>query len=185
LGQELRSKSAEIVAEVERAPACLILQGTLPESPDLDYLRDTVGLLTWCLDNSGRIIFDVQTFEWWTPEDWRSKIFRPAAAVPRHHVVILVSEDDKPNTKWFHTRGMQKFGRPDISVRHVPPALKDGVIDLCNRFIDFQAFGGVVAEGEEVRMASLPPGGTVRHGGDLDDPDFNNVHMEIVWPGGL
>jgi hypothetical protein len=31
-------------------------------------------------------------------------------------------------------------------------------------------------------MATLPPGGAARHGGDLDDPDFNNVHLEIVWP---
>ncbi len=54
---------------------------------------------------------------------------------------------------------------------------KDGVVDLCSRFIELQAFGGVVAEGEEIRMKSLPPGLRCRHRGDLDDPDF--VHLEI------
>ncbi len=38
--------------------------------------------------------------------------------MPRQHVVILTSEecsgDGRPLT-WFHTRGMRKFGRPDLS----------------------------------------------------------------------
>jgi hypothetical protein len=31
-------------------------------------------------------------------------------------------------------------------------------------------------------MASLPPGGRCRAGGDPDDPDFNNIHVAIEWP---
>jgi hypothetical protein len=53
---------------------------------------------------------------------------------------------------------------------------------LCGRFIEHQAFGAVIPEGQSVRMASLPPDGVAHHGGDLDDPDFNNVHVELVWP---
>lgn len=30
-------------------------------------------------------------------------------------------------------------------------------------------------------MKSLLPGGIVHHGGDVEDPDFNNVHLEVVW----
>jgi hypothetical protein len=77
---------------------------------------------------------------------------------------------------------MRKFGRPDIGVRHVSSELQTGVIELCRRFIELQAFGGIVPEGEEIRMASLPPEGIVRHGGHIDDPEFNNVHFEVVWP---
>jgi hypothetical protein len=46
------------------------------------------------------------------------------------------------------------------------------------------AFGGMPADGETIQMKSLPAGGVVRHRGDLDDPDFNNVHVEIEWPPG-
>jgi hypothetical protein len=28
-------------------------------------------------------------------------------------------------------------------------------------------------------MQALPCGGTIHHGGDFDDPDFNNVHLEV------
>jgi hypothetical protein len=92
--------------------------------------------------------------------------------------VILVSEE--PNgTEWVHTRGLRKFGRPDLSVHGVSLLNKPGVIDLCNRFIELQAFGGAILEGQEIRMQSLPPGMRCHRRGDVDDPDFNNVHVEI------
>ncbi len=56
------------------------------------------------------------------------------------------------------------------------------MIDLCERFIEMMAFGAVIAEGQEIRMNSLPAGMRCHHAGDHDDPDFNNVHVEIMWP---
>jgi hypothetical protein len=73
--------------------------------------------------------------------------------VPRQHVVILTSEDpDDALLTWLHTRGLRKFGRPDLSVRRVPPQDREAVIDLFDRFIEFQTFGGVIEEGQEVRL---------------------------------
>jgi hypothetical protein len=77
---------------------------------------------------------------------------------------------------------MRKFGRPDISVHKVAPHHRDAVIDLCNRFIELLAFGGSVQDGEEVRLGSLPSGMKCIRSGNEDDPDFNNEHIEIVWP---
>jgi hypothetical protein len=150
----------------------------------LDYLRDCVGLLTFFLDNGACAIYDPQIFHWWTPQEWRDRVFTPAGPVPRHHVAILFSEEPKAKgLVWVHTRGMRKFGRPDISVRHVSPDYVVAVIDLCERLIEMQAFGAVIPEGQEIRMEYLPPGGVGHHAGDLDDPEFNNVHVDIVWPG--
>jgi hypothetical protein len=89
-----------------------------------------------------------------------------------------------PTARWFHTRGLRKFGRPDLSVHRVPPQYREAVIDLLERSIEFQAFGGVNAGGQEVRMKTLPRGMTCHQAGDPDDPDFNNVHVEITPPGG-
>jgi hypothetical protein len=126
-------------------------------------------------------------FCWWEPDVWKRRIFEPAAPVPRHHVVILTSEEESvvPQSDallWFHTRGMRKFGRPDLSIHNVPPRYHDAIIDLCERFIEFQAFGGVISPDYEIRMRSLPSGMTCRHEGDVEDPDFNNVHVEITPP---
>jgi len=42
--------------------------------------------------------------------------------------------------------------------------------------------GGIIAEGQEIRIAGLPPGMTCHLRGTVDDPDFDNVHIEIEAP---
>lgn len=172
----------DLAATVSRCEHCMILRGTPTDFTTLDYLRDTVGLITYLIDQGGCAVYDPFMFHWWNPSEWKQKIFEPAAPVPRHHTVILFSEENDPSLKWFHTRGMRKFGRPDISVHNVSSELEEGVIDLCARFIEHQAFGLVVQDGYQINTASLPSGGIVRHRGNLDDPDFNNCHIEISWP---
>jgi hypothetical protein len=142
----------------------------LADQGDLNYLRGAVGLLTFLLDHGGIVIYDPQMFLWWEPGEWRDRIFRPDGAVPWHHVAILTAEEpEDASLAWFHTRGMRKFGRPDLSVHRVPPKYRGAVIDLFERFIELQAFGGVIAEGQEIRMKRLPKGMTCRHAGDVDD----------------
>lgn len=178
---ELRKSDQVLAARIEAAPECVILRGELPDPPTLDYLRDCIGTISCMFDRGAVAVYDPQILRWWTPEEWQEEVFEPAGPVPGRHATVLLSEE--PDGFWFHTRGMRKFARPDISVRRVGPKYREAVIDLCNRFIEFMAFGGKPAEGEIIRMKSLPAGGVVRHGGDLDDPDFNNVHFEVEWPG--
>jgi hypothetical protein len=176
-----------LARSVSESDQCLILRGEIDDQSDLNYLRDSVGLLTYFLDHGGVCVYDPQMFRWWEPSVWRRRIFDAATAVPRHHVVILTSQEEGQNDKterltWFHTRGMRKFGRPDLSVHNVPARHYDAVIDLIGRFIELQALGDVISERQEIKMRSLPSGMTCRHQGHLDDPDFNNVHVEITMP---
>ena len=170
----------ELAAIVAQCEHCTILRGEPTDFTSLNYLRDTVGMITFLAENGGHVIYDPFMFRWWPIKDWKEQIFEPAEAVPLRHTVTLVSEEDDPSLKWFHTRGMRKFGRPDISVHNVPAELEAGVTDLCNRLIEFQAYGKVILDGQSVSTASLPGGGVIRHAGDLDDPDFNNVHLDIT-----
>jgi hypothetical protein len=180
-GRQLDSSTCSTL--VRAAPEMLVVSGTIPDPPSLTYLRDTVGIISFLLDSGGVAVLDAQILYWWSQREWTERIWAPEAPVPRHHVVIFFSgEEDDPSTEWFHTRGMRKFGRPDLSIRRVPAASRDAVIDLLNRFIELQAFGGTIREGDGIRMRSLPPGGTCHHAGHLDDPDFNNRHVEIRWP---
>src|SRR5687767_2982880 len=118
---------------------------------------------------------------WWGNPEWMTEVFAPASPSRIQHVVILVSKDGS-GTEWLHTRGMRKFGRPDLSVHRVPAELREGIIDLINWFIEYQAAGGVIEEGQEVTMPALPPSITCTHRGSTDDIDFNNCHVEIMWP---
>ena len=70
-----------------------------------------------------------------------------------------------------------------VSMHGVRADCEAAVIDMFNRFILLQAEGGRIAGGQEIRMASLPLGLTCHHAGSLDDPDFNNVHVETKCVG--
>lgn len=180
LWDDLVARSPKLAAVVSQCEHCMVLRGTPKDSTNLNYLRDSVGLITYLIDQGGCAVYDPLMFQWWSPAEWKERIFEPAAAVPGHHTVILISKEEDSSLKWFHTRGMLKFGRPDISVHNVPAALEKGVADLCNRLIEHMAFGLVVPDGQKIKMASLPCGAVVKHGGHPDDPDFNNVHIEVI-----
>lgn len=177
----LRREHAKIYAAVAKAPQALIIRGNLDDPDSLDYLRDTVGLIMALLDTGGAVaVFDPFRLDWWTADEWRSRLFEPSKPVPHEHVVLLLSEDDKhPGNHWVHTRGMLKFGRPDLSVRNQAKDQLPLMLDLCNRFIELQALGTVVPEEQPVRMQGLNGDWRCFHGGDPNDPDFNNVHIEI------
>lgn len=180
LWEELKRRAPAFAASIAQQEHCVVIRGHLEDAGTLNDLRNVIGLLTCLLDSGCVALYDPQMFKWWSPDEWRRTVFDPGLAVPRAHVAILCSGEDG-GTEWIHTRGMRKFGRPDLSVHRVPSTYRDAVIDLCNRFIELQAFGGTVAEGQTVRMQSLPPGITCHHCGSLDDPDFNNVHLEVEW----
>jgi hypothetical protein len=180
LWDQFERTNSRLASDVANQSQCQIIQGTVPDPGDLNYLRNVIGFIAWCLDSGGVAVFDPQMFKWWTPAEWRKWLFEPAAAVPTSHIMILTSEDED-GTEWFHTRGMRKFGRPDLSIHGVSADLRAAIIDLFNRFIEFQAFGGLIPDGQEIRMRSLPPGMICTHQGDLEDPDFNNTHIEINW----
>ena len=76
---------------------------------------------------------------------------------------------------------MIKYGRPDVSVRGVPPAAVNDAARLINRFIEMMALGAHVPNGASIRVDGLPNGMTAHHAGHMDDPDFNNVHLAIDW----
>ena len=96
----------------------------------------------------------------------------------RSQCVILTSPESE-GSEWVHTRGMRKFGRPDISIHGVKPEWRSAAIGLCDRFIEFQALGGLVGEGLEVNSPGFPEGFTCCGGGKLEDPEFGNALIEI------
>jgi hypothetical protein len=182
LWDELKREKPTLAKAVRAANACLILRGDLEDQAELNYLRDSVGLLTFLLDHGGVVVYDPQMLRWWEPVAWKKQVFDHGSAVPLHHVVILTSEEEDTRQTWFHTRGMRKFGRPDLSIHGVSDRHAEGVIELFERFIQFQAFGGIIEEGQEIRRKAVPKGMTCHHAGDLDNPDFNNLHVEISTP---
>ncbi len=178
-------RDAPITAtEARKVPELVAVRAEVPDPATLDYFRDTIGVVTWLLDCGGVSIYDPQRLWLWSADEWRREIFEPGKPQPQEHTVVIISDDKTPDTQWIHTRGMRQYGRPDLSVRGVGPGHINAVTQMIERFVEMQALGGVVKDGQEAHMLGLPPGGACRRAGSLDDPEFNNVHIAIEWKDG-
>lgn len=173
-----------LASEVRAAPACVRLAAPVPDPADLLYLRDVVGLVAALLEaGRGVAVLDALALRWMGADEWRRELWEPDHPHPTRHATILVDEEEpepgEKRTVWIHTRGLRKFGRPDISVRRVGEQNFDLMVAMCNRFIELQARGGLIPEGQPIALPGNPAALRCHHAGHPDDPDFNNVHVEI------
>ena len=68
-------EDSELAATVARSEHCMIVRGTPNDPTTLDYLRDTIGIITYFLDHGGIAIYDPLMFRWWPPSE---RTFTPA-----------------------------------------------------------------------------------------------------------
>lgn len=159
------------------APACAVLQGVVPEPRDLDYLRDVVGLVQALLDAGGVAVCNLHQTRWWSAEAWRTQIFAPEDPVPHRHVLIV--HDESSEHRWYHTRGLRLFGRPDLSVRGVVPHQFSAVPHLLDQLVRQVAEGAVLPDGLEVSLGGVASW-RCETVGSLDDPEFHNQRVEFT-----
>lgn len=181
-GRMFKEDSPEAYKLAREAPEVLVVRGQLKDSQTTGYLRDTLGVLAGLLDTGGVAILDPQTLSLLTADEWRRRFLIRDGAPIRHHLLILCDSEPKAGHSWIHTRGMRKFGRPDISLRNVPDRAIDRAGMLCERLVELGALGAHFADGQALDIDGLPGGAVVRLGGGLDDPAFNNTCVELQWP---
>jgi len=183
LGRVLWDENARLFERAKRARDCVMLRGAIADPPDLDGLRDLVGTIAALCDSGAIAVVDPQTLSMLAAPQWRETFFDGDAIEPREHVLILCDDDEEAAGRMHvHTRGMRKFARPDIGIRNVPPAAANVAGELADRFVHFQALGGIVADGIALEIDGAPSGMSVRTVGTIDDPAFNNRHLALRWP---
>lgn len=163
---------------VKTAPTVALLQGEVEDPETLDYLRDAVGVVTALLDSGGVAVLDAVALRWWTPEEWREAIFDPSAPEPIEHVSLLASEEE--DGFWLHSRGLRKFGRPDLSVRGLKEDGLEIFAGLFESLIVTLAGGATIPDGQRLRIGGTKIEMESNLAGALDDPDFDNVHYELT-----
>jgi hypothetical protein len=183
LGRVLWDENASLFERAKSARDCVMLRGAIADPSDLDVLRDLVGSIAALCDSGAVAVVDPQTLSMLAAPQWRERFFDGDAVDPRDHVLILCDADEEAAGRMHvHTRGMRKFARPDIGIRNVPSAVANVAGELAERFVHFQALGGIVADGRVLEIDGAPSGMTVRHAGAIDDPAFNNRHLALRWP---
>jgi len=180
---DLRRRYPDLVDVVRDAPAVVAVSGELDEDPaSLRYLQRVTGVLLALLDAGGVGVMDTQAFRWWNKRELQEQLFEPDDPQVLRRVMLIASPETGPDGAsgtWMHTRGMRKFGRPDLSMRNVEEGQRSAVAEMLSRFMLIQAYGGVIPQGQPVTMPGLPKGLTCHHAGTVDDPAFNNAHVEI------
>jgi hypothetical protein len=182
LGEILREGDPVAFEAARRAPECLMLRGELPDAESLAYLGDTLGVVAAFLDAGGVAVVDPQILALFSAADWRARLGGDALSSPRSHVLIAC-HDDAGGHAWIRTRGMRKFARPDVSIRGVPQDRVQDAGAVAARLAELQARGMRFGDGSTVQVDGLPDGLRIRRAGSPDDPAFNNIHIELRWPG--
>lgn len=182
LGELLKEDAPAAFDRARATPDVLVVRGELADRDSLDYLRDTLGVLAGLLDVGGAAILDPQMLTLLDADAWRRHYLVPGGAPPRSHVLILRNEDEEEGRSHVRTRGLRKFGRPDLSLRHVPNAHAGQAGILCERLVELQALGAHFVDGQPLEVEGLPGELVARPGGSIDDPRFNNTHVAFDWP---
>lgn len=172
--------SAAAYASAARATHQFVVAGSVVDPPDLAYLRDTLGVIAALCEAGAVAVFDVQTLKLLTADEFARDVFARDEPTRDVHVgFVHADEADAPGLAWFHTRGMRKFGRPDVSIRAVPEALVEHAASLLHALAEAGLRGGRIPEGMAVSHPGWPEGWSCHHGGSFVDPRFSNVHLEI------
>lgn len=164
------------------APQVLVVRGSLKDRQSTGYLRDTLGVVAGMLDIGGVAVLDPQVLSLETADEWRRRFLIPDGAPVRNHLLILCDDEAAEGYSRVHTRGLRKFGRPDISIRQVPGTAVDRAGALAEQLAELLALGARFTDGQALAIEGLPGGVTVRLGGGPDDPQFNNHFIELDWP---
>lgn len=182
LGELLREDAPDTFEQARIAPEVLVIRGELADAPGLDYLRDTLGVLAALLEVGGRAVLDPQLMELRDAEAWRARYLVEGGAPPRHHVLILRDAEPEGAGSHVHTRGLRKFARPDLSLRHVPERELERAGVLCEKLVELAVLGTRFVAGQALEVEGMAQPLIAQPGGSLDDPAFNNRHVAFHWP---
>lgn len=182
LGEVFAEEAPQTLAAARQTREVLRVAGDIRDPATLNYLRDTLDVITGLLETGGVAVVDPMTSTVFDAATWRSHFLNPVNAPLRQHVLVLCDPDPAdPEQHWIHTRGMRKFARPDLSLTGIPGSAINQAGALCQQLLDMLALGGHFADGQALTVDGI---GTLvaRLGGDADDPRFFNQHVELRWP---
>lgn len=183
LGAVFEDEVPRALAAAREAPDVLRLAGSVPDPANLDYLRDTLHVVTDLMDAGGVAVVDPQTSDLFDHDAWRRRFGAAHADTLRQHVLVLCDGDpDDAARQWVHTRGMRKFARPDLGITGVPPGEADRAGALCVQLVDMLARGGHIADGQVLGVDGLPAPLVARLHNDAGNPRFYNTHVALAWP---
>ena len=169
--EALRHERPELAEKIAEAPLAVTLHGTVLGHENLEYLRDTLRVMTALLGHGACAVYDPLTLTWYGPAEWPGhEDFRPL-----DHITITHQDGE------CRTRGLRKFGRPDLLIQD---AEHGDARRLLEHAISHLTKGGALPAGEPFLAhdrQAIP--GDIK--GNSDDAKFHNTHqvLSVTRPG--
>jgi hypothetical protein len=159
LGTEIPRVFGAKAPNVYTAGRVAAVRAEFADPSSLAYLRNTVGVVSAIAEGGAVAVFDVHALTWWTPDDWRARFMDRSEFHIADHIFTAASREETGETVRMRTRGMRKFGRPELQLRRVPGA-PDGdgpavhhATEILSGLANYMAHGGVIADGETMHLA--------------------------------
>ena len=180
LGDILKEDNSTLYEAIQNTDTWAVIRGEVQDDTDLGYMRNTIGFIQALLETGAIGVLDLQTFSLLTPKKWTETIFSKEFN-PYDHVVILASEMED-GSLWLHTRGMRKFGRPDISVEGIKNDAVDNAVQVINQMIHYGALGAFFSRPTKFNIhTGLSYVVQPSFIDDMENPDFNNSYYRVSW----
>jgi hypothetical protein len=156
VGAEIPLVFGDDAQQVYRADKVAAVRAEFNDPASLAYLRNTVGVVGAIAEAGAVAIFDVAALTWWRPAEWRRRFVERSAFHIGDHIFTAVAQE--PGGLSMQTRGMGKFGRPELLVRHLPgprdldgPVVRDAA-SVLDGLANYLARGGVVDPGQTMHL---------------------------------
>jgi hypothetical protein len=122
-----------------------------PDAAELVHLQAGWAVAQWLIARGVTVVLDAQANRFWSAAevaDWPAT--RPLAL--SSEVNVIVEAEPTASVATIHTRGLGKFGRPDLVVLNVPGSRWDAVAGLVRTLAGRQVDGALLRAGEQVTV---------------------------------
>ena len=103
------------LAALDEATQCFVVRTQVTEPQDLGYLQSAWGIVRWLVARGGTCVMDVWAAKYSSAATLAERPADAAFDLAREVGWVLeTGPDSAQGFHYFHSRGMRKFGRPDL-----------------------------------------------------------------------
>ena len=182
LGKLLNEEQPELCEKIQKENIWAVVNGEIKQDDNLKYLRNTIGVIQAFLDTGAIAVLDMQTFSLYSAEEFTERFFSKELDV-YSHVKNLISKMEDGNI-WLHTRGLRKFGRPDISIENVPETDENKAVRIANQMIFYSSLGMLFNKKVKLHPYKDKEEAIIinpKFIEDYENIDFNNAYCKLLW----
>ncbi len=139
-------------AIVREAKLCVVLRAQLRNPESNAYIETLLHLADAFRELLHGAVWDVRMGRLFGHEEWRERVMGEPFSVLNHVAIVAERAEGGPGAPetTLVTRGLRKFGSPDLEVRAVPPGLEAEVEGLLRDFAEHISQGDLLFAGDEI-----------------------------------